>query len=413
METVANPGKVAAGRGAVVPLGLSMLLAALGTSIANIALPALGEAFASGFGEVKWVVVAYLAGLTAAVVIAGRLGDLFGRRRMHLAGLGLFSVASLLCGLATDLWFLVAARALQGVGAAFLMTLAVALLRDTAGEGRLGRAMGLMGTVSAVGTALGPSVGGLLVSLAGWPGVFLAQVPLALATLVLASLFLPRDADRAPAAAAGFRIPHAVDLSSNRLVPGLVANVLVAAVMMTTLVVGPYYLGLGLGLSEMQAGLVMSVGPAISILAGVPSGRAVDAFGASRVLVFGLVLLAAGAFALAFLPVLIGAGGYVLAIVILTPGYQLFQSANNTAVMIGAPADRRGFVSGLLGLSRNLGLVAGASLMASVFAFGVGTPDLADAAVPALGQGMRLVFLAAAAMMLAALWLACAGRCGR
>ncbi len=139
-------------------LALSMLLASLGTSIANIALPTLSQAFSAPFHDVQWVVVAYLATLTISVVIAGRLGDKYGLKPMHIAGLGLFSLVSLFCGLAPNLWFLIGARAIQGGGAAFLTALAMALMRETAGEQRLGRAMGLLGTVSALGTALGPSL---------------------------------------------------------------------------------------------------------------------------------------------------------------------------------------------------------------------------------------------------------------
>jgi MFS family permease len=407
MEQTGSTSAGRAARGITAVLALSMLLASLGTSIANIALPALAEAFAAPFHQVQWVVVAYLAALTVSVVLVGRLGDRHGLRRMHLAGLALFAVASLLCGLAPSLWLLVGARALQGVGAAFLMTLSMALMRETAGEARLGRAMGLLGTVSALGTALGPSLGGVLIPAAGWQGIFLIQVPLALLALILACVALPRGAgNRAEAPAGAWAMP------GTGLAPGLVVNLLVAAVMMTTLVVGPFYLGLALGLREALVGLVMSVGPAISILSGVPSGRAVDAWGTRRVLGVGLGMLAAGAFLLAVLPEILGVAGYVLAIIVLTPGYQLFQAANNTAVMAEIPRDRRGTVAGLLSLSRNIGLILGASAIAALFAFGVGTDDLRQASPTAIANGMRLTFLLAGGMMVVALGIAC-GRSGR
>jgi MFS family permease len=112
-----------------------MLLASLGISTANIALPALAEALSAPFGQVQWVVVAYLAALTVSVVIVGRLGDVYGLRRMHLAGLGLFALASLICGLAPNLWILVGARAVQGTGVAFLMTLSILCARRPARRG--------------------------------------------------------------------------------------------------------------------------------------------------------------------------------------------------------------------------------------------------------------------------------------
>ncbi|PRD42602.1 MFS transporter [Phyllobacterium phragmitis] len=382
-------------------LALSMLLASLGTSIANIALPELAETFSAPFSHVQWVVVAYLATLTVSSVFVGRLGDIYGLRPMHLTGLGLFCGASLLCSLAPNLWLLIGARAIQGIGAAFLMTLTIALVRSHLGEARIGRGMGLLGTMSALGTALGPSLGGTLLAIGSWRDIFLVQVPLAALTLILAWLALPHGSDRTKASPGSIRrvLPW-------HLLPDLCTNLLVATVMMTTLVVGPFYLGLGLGLDEVAIGLTMSVGPAISIFSGLPSGRAVDTWGAGRVLRFGLALLATGALSLSLLPRMFGVGGYVLAIAILTPGYQLFQAANNTGVMAQVPKDRRGVVSGILGLSRNLGLILGASVMGMVFAMGVGSSDLRQASSLQIEGGMRLVFIVAGAIMVLALGIA-------
>ncbi len=387
-----------------IALALAMLLASLGTSIANIALPALAEAFSAPFTQVQAVVVAYLAALTVSVVIAGRLGDSRGLKPMLVAGLALFAVSSLLCAVAPNLWLLIGARTLQGSGAAFLMTLAMALMRQTASEARVGRAMGLLGTVSALGTALGPSLGGLLIPLAGWRGVFWVQVPLAGLALLLAVAVLPTDAGCRETPPAKLR-----SAMTRSLVPNLIVNLLVAAVMMTTLVVGPFYLGIGLGLTATQIGFVMAIGPVISIFCGVPSGQLVDAFGSGRVLAIGLALLAAGAFLLAYLPNLIGVAGYVLSIIVLTPGYQLFQAANNTAALADVPKERRGTVSGLLSLSRNVGLIAGASAVSAIFALDVGIKDFEHATVLAIEAGMQLTFLIAGGMMIAAIVTASGG----
>lgn len=387
--------------GITITLALAMLLAALGTSIANMALPALADAFSAPFAQVQAVVVAYLAALTVCVVIAGRLGDSRGLKAMLVAGLTLFAVASLLCAVAPNLSLLIVARALQGMGAAFLMTLSMALLRQTASEARVGRAMGMLGTVSALGTALGPSLGGLLIPVTGWRGIFWVQVPLAALALILAIIMLPAGPVRERGPAIRLR-----SVMTRNLAPNLLVNILVAAVMMTTLVVGPFYLGIGLGLTAAQVGFVMALGPVISIFSGVPSGRLVDACGTDRTLAIGLGLLATGAFLLAFLPNGIGVAGYVLSIIVLTPGYQLFQAANNTAALADISKDRRGTVSGLLALSRNIGLITGASAMGAVFAFAVGTEELTRATPLAIASGMRFTFLLAGALMLAAIALA-------
>lgn len=280
------------------------------------------------------------------------------------------------------------------------MTLTIAMVRETVNGGRVGRIMGLLATMSAVGTALGPSLGGLLIGLAGWPFVFFILVPIGLGAAGLAWWFLPSIAPGVTSPRRGFAA-----LRETGVIRSMAANLMVANLMMATLLVGPFFLGFVLELSPVSVGLVMSVGPVISICIGVPSGYLVDYWGAQRVLLIGLVGLATGSFALSILPMKFGIVGYIAAIAILTPGYQMFQSANNTMAMANVPDSERGAVSGLLGLSRNLGLVGGASVMGAVFSFGAGTGSIEAAAPGAIGNGMQLTFMIAGASMVAALWI--------
>lgn len=141
-------------RGSLISLSLSMLLASLGTSIANVGLPSLTQAFDASFHAVQWVVLAYLLAITAVILSAGRLGDRLGRRRLLIGGLLLFSLACGLCGGASSLNALIAARSLQGLGAAIMMAMALGMVGDTVPQGRTGRVMGLLGTMSAVGTGV-------------------------------------------------------------------------------------------------------------------------------------------------------------------------------------------------------------------------------------------------------------------
>lgn len=372
-------------------------LASLGTSIANIALPTIAEALGATFPEVQRVVVAYLATMTIFVLVAGRLGDRFGARRMLLGGLGLYAVSAGVAASVPSLSALVGARAFQGAGAAFAITLALVLARQTAPADRLGRTMGLLGTVSAIGTALGPSLGGLLVAWGGWRMVFVVQVPIAFAVLALVAT-LPKDAPTRSA-----RVGERPGFAFAAAPSSLAVNVLVAAVMMATLVVGPYFLARGLGLGEGAAGLVMAVGPSISIVGGVPAGRAVDAVGAGRILRLGLVLLAIGAFGLAVLPIHFGVVGQIVATAVLTPGYQLFQAANNTEILAAVPADRRGAASGWLSFSRNVGLILGASAAGAIFAGAAGASDPARALPSAIASGMQATFVACGVAMVAAI----------
>ncbi len=440
-----------------------MLLSSLGTSIANVGLPTLAQAFGAAFQDVQWVVLAYLLAITTLIVGVGRLGDMIGRRRLLLAGIALFTAASALSGVAPTLGLLIAARAAQGVGAAIMMALTMAFVGETVPKAKTGSAMGLLGTMSAIGTALGPSLGGVLIAWFGWRAIFLVNLPVGVLTFMLAWRALPVDrplqrADR-PAFDHAGTLLLAVTLAAYALAmtvgrghfgllnlallltalvgaglfglaqtraaapliqldmfrePGfsasLAMNALVSTVMMATLVVGPFYLSRSLGLDTAMVGMVMALGPVIAALSGFPAGRIVDRLGAPFMVLAGLVAMAAGALALSVLPALFGIAGYVAAIAVLTPGYQLFQAANNTAVMADVRPGRRGVISGVLNLSRNLGLVTGASAMGAVFALASATTDVATAAPEAVATGMRVTFAVAAVMILAALAMAMAGR---
>ncbi|PRC94297.1 MFS transporter [Solimicrobium silvestre] len=178
---------------ALVGLSFSMVLSSLGTSIVNVGLPTLAQAFSASFQQVQWVVIAYLLAITTLVVGIGRLGDLTGRRRLLLAGIALFTGASVVCGIASALWLLIAARAIQGLGAAAMMSLSLSFVGDLMPKEKTGSAMGLLGTMSAIGTALGPSLGGILIARIGWQAIFLINLPLGILTFLLVLRYLPVD----------------------------------------------------------------------------------------------------------------------------------------------------------------------------------------------------------------------------
>ena len=383
-----------ASRGSLVSLSLSMLLASLGTSIANVGLPSLARAFDASFHAVQWVVLAYLLAITAVIVSAGRLGDRLGRRRLLLAGLLLFAVACGLCGMAPALEWLIVARVLQGLGAAVMMAMALGMVGDTVTKQRTGRVMGLLGTMSAVGTAMGPSVGGVLLSVWGWRSIFLVGVPLGLMAVALAYRYLPVDGQR-ESSPTGSNFWSSLQDASLRA--GLAMSALVAAVIMATFVVGPFYLSRGLGLAPEWMGLAMAVGPCIAAVTGVPAGRLTDRLGSRRMTLAGLGVLACGALLLSFTS---GLFMYLGALVILTTGYSLFQAANNTAVMKDVQPANRGTVSGLLNLSRNLGLIVGASALGAVFAWA--TPEVTHATAQSVANGLHVTFGVALGVILLA-----------
>jgi MFS family permease len=461
LTTLVDPPRAGAERSpsvrwALAGLALSTLLSSLGTSVANVGLPTLARTFDASFRAVQWIVLAYLLAITTLIVGVARLGDLYGRRRLLLVGIAVFTGASVLCGLAPSLPALIAARAAQGLGAAVMMALTMAFVGDAVPKARAGSAMGLLGTMSAVGTALGPSLGGVLIAGLGWRALFLVNVPLGALALWLAHRHLPADRPAQRTDRTGFdgggTLLLAVTLGAYALAmtigrgrfgalnlallggavlgvalfvrvetrtasplirpsmlrdrvlgARLVANALVSTVMMATLVVGPFYLARSLGLAPTLVGLVLSVGPLVTAAAGVPTGRAADRFGARLTTLAGLGGMAAGAALLCALPVALGVAGYVGPMVVVTVGYALFQTANNAAVMADAGAGRRGVVAGMLSLSRSIGLVTGASVMGAVFALASGAADVASAPSSAVAAGMRATYGVAAALIVVAL----------
>jgi MFS family permease len=190
----------------------------------------------------------------------------------------------------------------------------------------------------------------------------------------------------------------------------LLTSALVSTVLMATLVIGPFYLSRTLGLDTGLVGVVMSIGPLVVALTGVPVGRVVDSLGAGRMTIFGLVGITAGSLMLAIIPATFGVPGYIASIVVITAGYAMFQTANNTAVMKDVSSDRRGVVSGMLNLSRNLGLITGASVMGALFAFASGANDIATAPAGAVAAGMRVTFGVGAVLIMAATAIAVGSR---
>jgi EmrB/QacA subfamily drug resistance transporter len=172
---------------------LASSLAFVDGSAVNVALPAIGHAFAANAGALQWTVNAYLLPLSAMLLFGGAAGDRFGRRRLLIWGTILFAVASLMCALAPRLALLLAARFLQGVGSAMLMPNSLAILGQTfTAEGK-GRAVGIWAAASAIGGALGPILGGWFIDLGSWRAIFLINPPIAVAAVLLALRYIPKD----------------------------------------------------------------------------------------------------------------------------------------------------------------------------------------------------------------------------
>ena len=419
-------------------------------TIVNVALPAIGDSL--GFSEVglSWVVNAYLLTFGGFLLLGGRAGDLFGRRRVFMAGLVLFTVASLLCGLAGSQVLLVAARALQGIGGALMAPAALSIVITTFRDPEeRARAMGIWGFVASGGGSIGVFLGGVLTQTLGWPWIFLVNLPIGLAALFLCGPLL--DPDPAIETRGGFDLPGAllvtaslviavyaiIGVGANPLVltlallvlaalllvafaaverrtaaplvpPGIFSrsrNLVVSNVAMVLTVAGvvgwfffsALYLQRVLRYDSFATGLAYLPGTiAIGVLSYSAAARAVNRFGIRTMIVVGMGLMALGLLLFARAPV----GGVFLVdvlpgMLVLGVGAAFAFMAVILASTVGVPESEAGLASGLVNTSQQVGGALGLAILASLAAaytgIAAGTRDPV-----ALNSGYHLAFLASA-----------------
>ena len=178
---------------AVAAVCVGAFMGQLDASIVTVALPTLQQTFDASVGAVTWVGLSYLLVLVATVTAVGRFADMWGRKLLYVYGFVIFTVASVLCGLAPDLAALCVFRAFQAVGAAMLQANSLAIIVLVVEERALGKAIGLQGAAQALGLAVGPTVGGLLLAAGGWRLIFFVNVPFGVFGAVAAILLVPRS----------------------------------------------------------------------------------------------------------------------------------------------------------------------------------------------------------------------------
>ncbi len=441
-----------------------MLSVAMGTflctidgSIVNIALPTLDDKLHTHFSTVQWVVVSYLLVITSLMLGVARLGDMFGKKRLYQPGMVLFTSASVLCGLAPSIGFLIAFRAIQGIGAALIMALGMAIVTESFPPTERGRALGISGTVVSLGISLGPTLGGLLLGTVGWRAIFLVNLPVGILGVYLVGRFVP---DTRPPGGQRFDFAGALIMLatltafalaltfgpttgwSDPKIIGLFAAAVIGLILFMTieqrldqpmidlslfhdvlfsislltgfmvfiiiagLFVLPFYLEQVKGLSTMQIGLYLTVFPAALGLTAPVAGSLSDRYGSRGIAVIGLIVVAVGCWGVSNLDASTSTIGYILRVLPLGFGAGLFQSPNNSAIMGSAPRERLGVASGLMAISRTLGQMTGIAVIGAVFSSRViaaaslkaGT-DVVDAPHWAIVEGVQAAYLVAAALI--------------
>jgi EmrB/QacA subfamily drug resistance transporter len=390
----------------------------LDASIVTVALPSLQKSFHSSVGSVTWVGLSYLLVLVATVTAVGRFADMWGRKLLYVYGFVIFVVASVLCGLAPNLAALCAFRALQAIGAAMLQANSLAIIVLVVPARALGRAIGLQGAAQALGLALGPTVGGLLLAAGGWRLIFLVNIPFGIFGAVAAILLVPRSRDLIHRVAfdwlglaiffptvvtllsalsfgttRGWGSPLIVGLfvaaailgaafirherratdpmldlalfSNHRFSAGVTSGIGSYLVMFGVLLLIPFYLDRGLHLGSARAGLELMAMPLAFGIVAPFAGRLADRIGARPLTVSGMALVSAGLFLLGGLRP--DTQGLLALLVVIGAGLGLFTSPNNAAIMGAAPEQQAGMASGVLNMSRGMGTALGLTLSGLIF----------------------------------------------
>jgi DHA2 family multidrug resistance protein-like MFS transporter len=414
-EADASDGLLGARRASAVTCVLAALvLVVLDSTLVNVALPAIARSLQATAAEAVRVVTAYQMAVVMALLPCAALGESRGPRPVYTAGVALFVGASVLCALAPSLAFLVAARFLQGLGAAAIMSLGVALLRSSVPQRQLGAAIGWNTLAVALSSAAGPTLGALVLSFASWPWLFAVNLPLG-ALVLLATRALPNvpgtarqlDVGSVALNAAGFAGLVAGAEWMTEL-PVLGSGVLVAAgAVMLVLVrremprqapmipldllrdasfrisviasvccfVGqgaatislPFYLQHGLARDVLETGLLLTPWPLAVALVAPLAGRLVNRISGAWSCALGGVTLATGLAALSLCPLAAGPLGLVGFVALCGAGFGLFQVSNNRNLFLSAPPARSSAAGGMQGTARLTGQTLGALTMTVVF----------------------------------------------
>ena len=391
-------------------IAVGNFMATLDGSIVNVALPVIGADVGAGVGRVEAVVTAFLATAALTLLPLGRLGDRVGHRRVYVAGLSVFTLGSVLCGLAGGLGALVAARVAQALGAAAMMSIGPAVVTAAFPARQRGQAIGAIGSVVAVGLTVGPPLGGFITQLLSWRWIFLVNLPVGILGVAWALRALPPDAPR-PAAVARGRSFLGLDVLGRRPVAlGLLAGLCSYAAMFASTLLTPFYLAIVRGLPPGGVGAILIAVPVAMSVASPVAGWLSDRFGTRRLPALGAALLGAGLFALSLAGPADPLWTVVARLALCGLGMGLIQAPNNSAVMGALPRDRLGSGGGLLATARSVGMVLGVEVAGALFSSRAG--EGADPATFLDGFALALGGAVAFALVCAVLSVAAGAAAG-
>jgi DHA2 family multidrug resistance protein-like MFS transporter len=399
---------------AILTIALGLVMAVIDGSIANVALPTIARDLDASPAFSIWIVNGYQLAITISLLPLASLGEIIGYRRVYLAGMLLFTLASLFCAVAHTLPLLTIARIVQGFGAAGILSVNTALVRFIYPHSLLGRGIALNALVVAISAAVGPTVASVILAIGTWPYLFAINVPLGVVTLALGIRYLPYTrpaahafdwqsaglsavafglgiaaidsaghgealyfwvAEFAIAAVAGMLLVYRQTHLPAPLLPVDLLRIPIFALSIGTSIASfsgqmlafvsmPFFLENHFGYTAVQIGLLVTPWPIAVAFAAPLAGRLVERYPAGLLGGVGLFIFAAGLASLAFMPEAASPFDVAWRMALAGAGFGLFQTPNNRTMIAAAPRERSGGASGMLGTARLLGQTIGAALVA-------------------------------------------------
>ncbi len=404
---------------AVLAVQFALIMSVMDGTIMNIALPTLSQGFGTSPSVTIWVVNAYQLIITMCLLSFASLGEIFGYRRIFLIGVTVFVSASLSCALSNSFWELTLSRIVQGIGAACLMSVNTALIRLIYPPEFLGRGIALNAMVVAISAAAGPTIAGVILSMASWHWLFAINLPIGICAFIIGYSLLPKNPpskeerrfDKVGAVANaltfgllvytldGFAHSENRELMAiqflllivigwfyvrqqlgqkNPILPidllripifsmSMASSITSFCAQMLAMVSMPFFMQNILGYSAVEIGLLLTPWPLGTILMAPVAGRLVERVHPGLLGSVGMIIFATGLFMLYLLPSHPEAWDIVWRMGLCGVGFSLFQTPNNVTIVSSAPERRSGGASGMLGSARLLGQTLGTTLVALVF----------------------------------------------
>ncbi len=432
---------------------LSTFMSTLDGSIVNVALPKMAEVLEVTTSSVQFVATSYLIVISGTVIIFGRLGDMIGKNKMFQFGIAVFTLGSLLCGITSSFSMLILARVIQAIGAAGTMANSQGIITEVFPANERGKALGLSGTAVALGSLVGPGLGGLIVGAMRWEYIFLINVPIGLIALILSFKLLPKSPVKAPEKMDWFGsllfiltiVPLFVSLNEGISLgfqhPLIVSGLILAAISFIAFIyierkrenpllqlqifqnklfslsifcgfisfvsifcnniILPFYLQTTMSFSPQQTGLILMIYPLILTVVAPISGHLSDKIGSEVLTFIGLMLNSIGIGLMSTLNETSNTLNMVIFLSFMSIGIGLFQSPNNSLIMSTVPRDKLGIAGSINALVRNLGMVCGIVLATTLLysqmssKLGVRITDYVKGQDNAFLYGMKTVYLTA------------------